>query len=310
VSRDRPSGAGATSGELPESRGGADTRPASSRQQRDHHPHLSRAQEPLEPQPTPRPRHAPDPLLVSPPPRLHRLASTVQPSPLTHLIPCPPALPDPRSLPPPRLRPLQLPAWAGPSRFYLDSRGRGVRREAADSPSSKAQAGSQGNTRRRGGGLLRSWEKPIERNRWRETQGGKQASRRRQLPLPGAGFAAARPLHQGWGGRARSGGWPGPRPAPARGRAPQYASDTPPEHRECSSHGNPTPWEARSAGWCECRDRARNRKLGQRRSDPNEPATRRRLTCLGHAVARQPGVPSNVRRFRGNRTVRPVHVSS
>jgi hypothetical protein len=38
----------------------------------------------------------------------------------------------------------------------------------------RAQAGHQRNTQRRGGGLLRSREKPIERNRWRETQGGKQ----------------------------------------------------------------------------------------------------------------------------------------
>lgn len=31
---------------------------------------------------------------------------------------------------------------------------------------------------------MRSGEKPIERNRWRETQGGKQVSRRLQLPIP------------------------------------------------------------------------------------------------------------------------------
>ena len=41
----------------------------------------------------------------------------------------------------------------------------------------KAQAGSEGNTRGRGGGLLRSGPKPIERNRWSETQGGKHGLR-------------------------------------------------------------------------------------------------------------------------------------
>ena len=36
----------------------------------------------------------------------------------------------------------------------------------------RAEAGSQGNTRMRGGGLLRSGEKPIDRNRWREHKEG------------------------------------------------------------------------------------------------------------------------------------------
>ena len=83
---------------------------------------------------------------------------------------------------PPEATPASRLGW--PVQVFLDSRGSGVRRAAADSTSSKAQAGSQGNTRRRGGGLLRSWKKPIERNRWRETQGGKQVSRRRQLSSP------------------------------------------------------------------------------------------------------------------------------
>src|SRR5688500_3443761 len=42
-------------------------------------------------------------------------------------------------LPPPRPTPPKRPAWAGPSRFYLE---RGVRREAADSPSSKSPGGT------------------------------------------------------------------------------------------------------------------------------------------------------------------------
>jgi hypothetical protein len=44
---------------------------------------------------------------------------------------------------------------------------------------------------------LRSGKKPIERNRWSETNGGKQLSRGRSGSLaPDAGFVPARPLHQ------------------------------------------------------------------------------------------------------------------
>jgi hypothetical protein len=76
--------------------------------------------------PTPRPRHAPSHYSFLS--RLTRLPSRrldlFTPLGLPH--PCLPDLPNPRpTLPPPRLRPPKLPAWAGPSRFYLDGRGRG-----------------------------------------------------------------------------------------------------------------------------------------------------------------------------------------
>ena len=76
--------------------------------------------------PTPRPRHAPSHYSFLS--RLTRLPSgrldLFTPLGLPH--PCLPDLPNPRpTLPPPRLRPPKLPAWAGPSRFYLDGRGRG-----------------------------------------------------------------------------------------------------------------------------------------------------------------------------------------
>jgi hypothetical protein len=80
----------------------------------------------------------------------------------------------------------QRPAWAGPSRFtwQVEEGESGAKRRTPLPP--KAQAGRQGNTRRRGGGLLRSMAKPIgtkqmEGNKWRET--GLEASRTpRSLP--------------------------------------------------------------------------------------------------------------------------------
>jgi hypothetical protein len=199
VSRDGPSDArGNEWRRIPRASGGTNTTTGSSRQQRHHHLHpRAETSEPLEPNPTPRPSSDPTPRLSPALPAFVRFGSTVRPR-LTHLIPVDLICPDPDPLPPPRLRPLQLPAWAGPSRFYPDSRGRGSGATAADPLPPRAHAGSQGNTRRRRGGLLRSREKPIERNRWRETQGGKQVFRRRQLRFPGSGLAAARPLHPRW----------------------------------------------------------------------------------------------------------------
>jgi hypothetical protein len=96
---------------------------------------------------------------------------------LTHLVPARLICLTPIPLPPPRLRPLQLPAWAGPSRFTWQVEEGGVRRKAADPPSSLSPGGKPTKHPKAGGGLLRSGEKPIERNRWRETQGGKQVTR-------------------------------------------------------------------------------------------------------------------------------------
>jgi hypothetical protein len=123
--------------------------------------------------PTPPPRFTPPttppPPLPPPNPR-RRLELTHRP---------PPNLTNPSvsrclgsRLPPPRPRPSST-RLGWPVQVYLDGRGRGVRREAADPPSSKAQAVSKGNTRGRGGGPLRSRTKPIERNGWNETQGAK-----------------------------------------------------------------------------------------------------------------------------------------
>jgi len=60
------------------------------------------------------------------------------------------------------------PAWANPHHIYLAGRGRGVRREAADPPSSKAQAGSG---KPAGGGAAACCA--HGRNPWNETHGAK-----------------------------------------------------------------------------------------------------------------------------------------
>jgi hypothetical protein len=135
------------------------------------------ARVPSTPDPAPLPTTTATP--TSPPPRPRNSPSCrldgSPPSPLGHSPPCR-SSPLPRlRLPPPRLRPPPASRLGWPVQVYLAGRGRGVRRKAADPPSSKAQAGRQGNTLRRGGCLLRSWKKPIERNRWSETNGGKQA---------------------------------------------------------------------------------------------------------------------------------------
>jgi hypothetical protein len=59
--------------------------------------------------------------------------------------------------------------WASSSQMNRTKGGSAPRPRAADPPSSKARAGSQGNTRRRGGGPLRSGRNPLS-----ETDGGKQ----------------------------------------------------------------------------------------------------------------------------------------
>jgi hypothetical protein len=141
----------------------------------------SRDTRPLEPHRR-LPRHPRPPLpATSPPPRSPRFPSR-------RLDGSPPRLSDTHLLVPhlprpafacrrPASGPLQLPAWAGPSRFTWQVEEGGVRRKAADPPSSKAQAGSRKRGRGRGGGLLRSGAKPIERNRWSETDGAKQPLR-------------------------------------------------------------------------------------------------------------------------------------
>jgi hypothetical protein len=152
----------------------------------------------LIPPPT-RPRHAPLAQLIAPRPTCvsPRRLDKSHPAGLTYLIPAyrsawPPDLPTaapPDATPASRLgSPVQV--LPGLSR-------KGVRREAADPLPPSARAARPGNTGRRGGGLLRSGKKPIERNRWRETQGGKQhcrlarRSQPRQQPLGHDGARAA-----------------------------------------------------------------------------------------------------------------------
>ncbi len=119
--------------------GGTYTTTGSSRQPRHHTPkprHQNRSS------PHRRPDPATLPTLVSP------ALPAFLPRPLEQLTPLA-SHPHPAylicaprpTLPPPRLRSPELPAWAGPSRFYLDSRGSGVRREAADPTSSLSPGG-------------------------------------------------------------------------------------------------------------------------------------------------------------------------
>jgi hypothetical protein len=124
----------------PSSSGGADTTPGS-RQQRDHHPHpkssTGTARTPTD-APTP-PRSRPHYSSLPRPTRLLSVASstplrslTSSPAHLICLTPIPAGAP-PEATPAPRL------GW--PVQVLLDSRGRGVRREAADAPSSKSPGG-------------------------------------------------------------------------------------------------------------------------------------------------------------------------
>ncbi len=187
VSKDGPS---ATSGEVPEleRRQGHDNGYQDSSAITTHTP-KPRRPEPLEPKRRRDPATAPTTRLARPNPPC--LASPRQSPASSHPPhPCPSDLPGPILLPPPRLRPLQLPAWASPSRFTgtVEEGGSGAKRRTPLPP--RAQTGSQGNSRRRGGGLLRSGPKPIERNKWRETQGGKQGDPVGFSSLiPRAGFA-------------------------------------------------------------------------------------------------------------------------
>jgi hypothetical protein len=135
----------------------------------------------------------------------HALHSSLQPL-LQPLAAAPPAPP----IATPGLTPLDI--------YVCRGRGSGAKRRTPFL--AKAQADSQRNTRRRGGGLLRSWKKPIERNRWRETQGAKQASRGRSAPHTPA---PAVPLADNFtreSRRSSSGGGPVARPAQLRGRLP------------------------------------------------------------------------------------------
>jgi hypothetical protein len=136
-------GAPATSGDVPRARAATQTRqPAAA----DSSAITTHTREPRR-QNRSSPNRRPDPVALrshysSPPSTClpsRRLDSSPRSAHSPH--PCPSGLPDPDPLPPPRLRPLQLPAWAGPARFYLDSRGSGVRREAADPTSSESPGG-------------------------------------------------------------------------------------------------------------------------------------------------------------------------
>jgi hypothetical protein len=105
-------------------------------------------------------------------------------------------------------------------------------------PSSKAQARSEGNGRGRGGGLLRSAPKPIERNRWRETQGRKQSASdagRRQVLF----------LTRRAGGGVRAPGW-----IRAMGAAAPAQSA-----RGSASGGSPPANDRAQAGRPRCSDR-------------------------------------------------------
>jgi hypothetical protein len=195
------------------SSGGTDTTTGSSRQQRHHHP-TPRAEtpEPLEPHRRLDPRHAPLPLLAALPAFL-RVASTVHPTRLTHLIPPYPICLTPIPLPQPRLRPLQLPAWAGPSRFTWQVEEGGPARSGGP-PSSKSPGGKPRKHPKAG-------RRPVARRG--ETHRAKQmeGNTRRETGVPSASvsliprrrLAAARPLHQRWGRRSRRGGRPGARSA-------------------------------------------------------------------------------------------------
>ena len=100
---------------------------------------------------------------------LLRRPEQLTPTPLTHLIPHLPNPDPPCRRPAPRHSSFP-PGLARPGFTWTVEEGEsGAKRRTPLPPT--AQAGRQRNTQRRGGGLLRSRKKPIERNRWRETQG-------------------------------------------------------------------------------------------------------------------------------------------
>ena len=138
--------------------------------------------EPIEPAPTPDPAFSLPSLLPIPRPPYPRLTPRRTDGRPTRLKsdtnpPVTPALPVAAAPPPAHQHPpgLTRPTFT----WQVEEGGSGAKRRTPLPP--KAQAGSRGNTRGRGGGLLRSGPKPIERNRWSETQGGKQVSRPLQL---------------------------------------------------------------------------------------------------------------------------------
>jgi hypothetical protein len=129
----------------PSSSGGPDTTTGSSRQPRHHQTHpRAETPEPLEPQPTPRPRHrshhSSSPAL---PAFLTRRLEQLTPPRLTHLIPAYLICLTPTHLAAAPPHATQASRLGYPGHIYLASRGRGVRRSAADPPSSQAPAQSQ-----------------------------------------------------------------------------------------------------------------------------------------------------------------------
>jgi hypothetical protein len=152
-------------------RGGSDSNPGSTNR---HHLHPTDTQ-PLEPVDAP-PNYLVHPLLALPPPQTFRhVGSTARPSPpRTHSLP---AVLSALPLPPPRFRPpsvppgLARPGLPGRSRKGSPARSGGLpflpkpRRDAKETPGGGAAA------------CCAQWRNPLERNRWRETNGGKQAWR-------------------------------------------------------------------------------------------------------------------------------------
>jgi hypothetical protein len=130
----------------------------------------------LLPLPRPRPRSFPSRRLDGSPPRLSNLIH----NPPELLSPAPVAAAPPQAFPsiPPGLAHPGLP---GRSRKGGPAQSGGP--PFLESPGDKRKAAE-----RRGGGLLRSWKKPIERNRWSETNGGKQAWQSPQERSGGSGF--------------------------------------------------------------------------------------------------------------------------
>jgi hypothetical protein len=126
--------------------------------------------------PTRHPRPQPTP--TSPPPRPQtppRVASTVHPLGSLTLTSSSLICPAPHSLAaaPPEAPPAPRLGW--PVQVYLAGRGRGGPARSGGPPLPPSPGAKRKTGRGQGGGLLRSWTKPIERNRWNETHGGKHA---------------------------------------------------------------------------------------------------------------------------------------
>jgi hypothetical protein len=229
---------GRRAAKYPSSSGGPDTTPGSSRQQRDHGPHQkpsTRTTRAPTDAPTP-PRSRPSTRLSppDPPPSRHldspsSLLTTSSPA---HLMP------DPRSLPPPRLRPLQLPALGWPVQVLPGRSRKGSPARSSGLPFLQSPGGKPRKHPKAGrrpvalmGEIHRA--KQMEGNTRRETGCPAGFS----SLFPGASLGRLDSLHEPMGGRSRAGGRLGARAAIWEGGLPQRASDTPPERRECSSHG-------------------------------------------------------------------------